>query len=172
VRSPAEHVQKGKQSVSGKEIKEVVVLKENAVFRIDALGRWHNQHGIFEHKKIIDYFHSSIRKDADGYHLFQKLGDNTIEKVYFKYEDTALFVFDVNTPDDSDKIRLILNTKQEILLDPKTLFIQNDNLYLEHDGHRIKFIDRAMLKLAHRLKFNGQQYRLEFSGKTYDIPIR
>jgi hypothetical protein len=158
--------------VSGKEIKEVVVPKENAVFRLDAHGRWHNQHGVFEHKKIIAHFNSSIRKDADGYHLFQKLGDHTIEKVYFKYEDTALFVFDVNTPDSSDKIRLILNTKEEIPLDPKTLFIQNDNLYLEHGGHRIKFIDRAMLKLAHRLEFDQQQYRLEFSGKTYDIPIR
>jgi hypothetical protein len=158
--------------VSEKETKEVVVPKENAVFRLDAHGRWHNKHGVFEHKKIIDYFHSSIRKDADGYHLFQKHGDDAIEKVYFTYEDTALFVFDINTPNDSGEIRLILNTKKDIPLDPKALFIQNENLYLEHDGHRIKFIDRALLKLAHRLKFDQQQYRIEFSGKTYDIPIR
>ena len=155
-----------------KETKEVVVPKEKAVFRLDAYGRWHNEHGVFEHKKIIDYFHSSIRKDADGYHLFQKHGDDAIEKVYFTYEDTALFVFDVNIPNDSDKILLILNTKEKILLDPKALFIQNDNLYLEHGGHRIKFIDRAMLRLAHRLKFDQDQYRIEFSGKIYDIPIR
>jgi hypothetical protein len=170
--APPERVQKGRQNVSGKEIKEVVVPKENAVFRLDAHGRWHNEHGVFEHKKIIDYFHSSIRKDADGYHLFQNLGNNTIEKVYFNYEDTALFVFDIDSPDDSDETRLVLNTKEKIPLDPKTVFIQNDNLYVENDGHRIKFIDRAMLKLAHRLTFDQQQYRLEFSGKTYAIPIR
>ncbi|MEJ2656261.1 MAG: MFS transporter permease [Desulfobacterales bacterium] len=158
--------------MSGKELKEVVVPKENAVFWLDAHGRWHNKHGAFEHKKIIDYFHSSIRKDADGYHLFQEHGDHFIEKVYFKYEDTALFVFDVKDQDDSGKIRLILNTKNEIPLDPKTLFIQNDNLYLEHDGHRIKFIDRAMIKLTHRLKFDQQQYRFESDEITYDIPIR
>jgi DNA-directed RNA polymerase len=158
--------------VSGKEKKEVVVPKEDAVFRLDAHGRWHNKHGAFEHKKIIDYFHRSIRRDADGYHLFQKHGDRAIEKVYFKYEDTALFVFDLIDSDDFDEIRLILNTKEEISLDPKALFIQDDNLYLEHDGHRIKFIDRVLLKLAHRLKFDQQQYRLEFNGKTYDIPIR
>jgi hypothetical protein len=157
--------------VSGKVTKEVVVPKEDAVFRLDAHGRWHNKNGVFEHKKIIDYFHSSIRRDADGYHLFQKHGDHAVEKVYFKYEDTALFVFDVINPDDSDKIRLILNTKEEIPLDPKALFIQADNLYLEHGGHRIKFMDRVLLKLAHRLKFDGQQYHIEFSGKTYDIPI-
>ena len=155
-----------------KEKKEFVVPKEEAVFWLDARGRWHNKHGVFEHKKIIDYFHSSIRKDADGYHLLQKHDDHTIEKVYFKYEDTALFVFDVKPQDDSDNIRLILNTKDKIPLVPENLFVQNDNLYMEHAGHRIKFIDRAMLKLAHRLKFDQHRYHLELSGKTYDIPIR
>ena len=155
-----------------KEKKEFVVPKEEAVFWLDAYGRWHNKHGVFEHKKIIDYFHSSIRKDAEGYHLIQKHDNDTIEKVYFKCEDTALFVFDVKTQDDSDKIRLILNTKDEIPLTPENLFVQNDNLYMEHAGHRIKFIDRAMLKLAHRLKFDQHRYYIEFSGRTYDIPIR
>ncbi len=154
------------------ETKEVVVPKEKAVFWLDNQGRWHNKHGVFEHKKIIDYFHSSIRKDADGYHLFQRHGSRSIEKVYFTYEDTALFVFDIENADDPDKIRLILNTKEKILLDPKVLFIQNDNLYMAYEGHRVKFIDRALLKLAHRLKFDQEKYRLEFSGKIYDVPIR
>ena len=158
--------------MSEKEKKEVVVPKEKAVFWLDAYGRWHNEHGMFEHKKIISYFHSSIRKDADGYYLFQKHDDQTIEKVYFKYEDTALFVFDVKAQNDSDKIRLILNTKDEIPLAPENLFVQNDNLYMEHAGDRIKFIDRAMMKLAHRLKFDQHRYGIELSGKTYDIPIR
>ncbi|MBW1695092.1 MAG: hypothetical protein JRJ41_13325 [Deltaproteobacteria bacterium] len=65
-------------------IKEVVVPKEDAVFWLDAFGRWHNEHGTFEHKKIINFFHSSIRKDADGYYLYQKRDDSIIEKVYFK----------------------------------------------------------------------------------------
>ena len=155
-----------------KEKKEFVVPKEDAVFWLDAYGRWHNEHGVFEHKKIISYFHSSIRKDAKGYYLFQKHNDHTLEKVYFKYEDTALFVFDIKTQDDPDKIRLILNTKHEILLNPETLFVQNENLYMEHDGHRIKFIDRAILKLSDRLKFGRNRYRFELSEKTYDIPIR
>jgi hypothetical protein len=151
--------------------KEVVVSKEQAVFWLDAHGRWHNKHGVFEHKKIIDYFHSSIRKDADGYHLLQKHNDHITEKVYFKYEDTALFVFEVKTKDDSDNICLILNTKDEIPLEPEDLFVQNDNLYMENAGHRIKFIDRALLKLANRLKFDQHRYFIELNGKTYDIPI-
>lgn len=154
------------------EKKEFVVSKEKAVFWLDAYGRWHNEHGLFEHKKIIGHFHSSIRKDADGYHLFQKHDDHTVEKVYFKYEDTALFVFDVNIPDDSGNIRLILNTKDEIALAPENLFVQNDHLYMEHAGHRIKFTDRAMMKLARRLKFDQHRYSIQFGGKTYDIPIR
>lgn len=153
-------------------IKEVVVNKEDAVFWLDAFGRWHNEHGAFEHKKIINYFHSSIRKDAGGYHLYQKRDDSIIEKVYFKYKDTALFVFDLKIQEDSDKIRLILNTKDEIPLDPETLFIQNENLYMEHAGDRIKFIDRAMLKLTDRLTFDQHRYCIKLSDKIYDIPIR
>jgi hypothetical protein len=158
--------------VSEKEKKELVVPKEEAVFWLDAYGRWHNKHGPFEHKKVIAYFHSSIRKDARGYHLFQKRDDHIIEKVYFRYDDTALFVFDVKIDNDFDEIRLILNTRDEILLNPETLFVQNENLYMEQAGDRIKFIDRAILKLSDRLKFGRNRYRFELSEKTYDIPIR
>ena len=154
------------------EKKEFVVPKEDAVFWLDAYGRWHNKHGVFELKKIIDYFHSSIRKDADGYYLFQEHNSHTSEKVYFKYEDTALFVFDIKIPGNSDEIRLLLNTKDEIPLSPENLFVQNDNLYMGHADHRIKFLDRALMKLAHRLKFDQHRYRLELSNRTYDIPIR
>ena len=157
--------------MSEKEKKEIVVPQEKAVFWMDAYGRWHNKHGAFEHKKIIDYFHSSIRKDAGGYHLIQKLDGHVIEKVYFKYEDTALFVFHVKISEDSGEIRLTLNTKQEISLDPEALFVQGDSLYMEHAGDRIKFIDRAMLTLADRLKFGKNSCRLELNDKTYDVPI-
>jgi hypothetical protein len=157
--------------VSEKEKKELVVPKERAVFWLDAYGRWYNDHGVFEHKKIIDYFHRSIRKDAQGYYLFQKHDDHTQEKVYFKYEDTALFVFDIKNQDDSDGIRLLLNTKDNIPLVPENLFVQNDNLYMQHAGHRIKFIDRAMMKLANQLNFDENRYRLVLSSGTYDIPI-
>ena len=152
--------------------KEIVVPKQDAVFWLDAFGRWHNEHGVFEHKKIINYFHSSIRKDAGGYHLFQKREGNIVEKVYFTYEDTALFVFDLKTKENSDEVRLVLNTKDEILLDPEALFIQNENLYMAHAGDRIKFVDRAMLKLTDRLLFDQDRYRLELGNNIYDIPVR
>jgi hypothetical protein len=42
---------------------------------------------------------------------------------------------------------------------------------MENAGHRIKFIDRALLKLANRLKFDQHQYAIELNGTTYDIPI-
>ena len=71
--------------------KEIIIPKEKAVFRMDANGRWHNAHGPFENPKIIAYFNAAIRKDADGYYLYQELEDRA-EKVYFPYEDTALFV--------------------------------------------------------------------------------
>ena len=73
---------------------EIVISKEDAIFWLDKNGRWHNAHGEFQHKKIIDYFHSSIQKDEKGYYLFQERG-NLREKVYFHYEDTALFAVDL-----------------------------------------------------------------------------
>ena len=70
---------------------EIIIPKERAIFWLNANGRWHNAHGEFQHKKIIDYFHSSIQKDEKGYYLFQERG-NLREKVYFQrrgyYADT------------------------------------------------------------------------------------
>ena len=37
-------------------LKEVVIFKEEAVFWMDNQGRWHNQYGPFQHKRVIDYF--------------------------------------------------------------------------------------------------------------------
>jgi len=47
--------------MSEKERKEIVISEEEAVFWMDAYGRWHNKHGAFEHKKIIDYFHCMFK---------------------------------------------------------------------------------------------------------------
>ena len=47
--------------------REIVIQKEDAVFRLDGNGRWHNQHGPFQHKKVIDYFHTCINKDKHGF---------------------------------------------------------------------------------------------------------
>ncbi|MCU0564887.1 MAG: MFS transporter permease, partial [Desulfobacterales bacterium] len=73
---------------------EVVIPAENAVFRLDARGRWCNRHGVFRNRRISEHFHAAIRRDAGGYHLHQELPDR-VEKVYFPYEDTALFVVQV-----------------------------------------------------------------------------
>ena len=78
---------------------EFVISKDKAVFWLDKNGRWHNAHGKFQHQKIINYFHSAIKKDAKGYYLFQDRGDFR-EKVYFHYEDTPLFVVRIIEDDE------------------------------------------------------------------------
>ena len=77
-----------------KKPKTIIISKDKAVFWLNKNGRWCNRHGEFEHKKIIDYFNASIRKDKGGYYVAQTTDDYQ-EKVYFNYEDTALFVVDV-----------------------------------------------------------------------------
>ncbi len=145
--------------------KEIIIKKEDAVFRMDANGRWHNRHGRFQHKKVIDYFHACIKKDRYGFYLSQQK-DNCIEKVYFPYEETAFFVFDVIM---DDEIILILNTKERLILTPDELCIKNDSLYILHGEDLIKFSDRSMMKIAACIEDEDGGYYFVHHGKRYAI---
>ncbi len=123
---------------------EVIIPREKAVFWMDDRGRWHNRHGRFEHKRIIDHFNHAIRRDEAGYYVTQVRGDIR-EKVYFAYEDTPLFVLQV---DRDDPIGLVLNTGATIKLDPALLFVHRDQLYLHRGDERIRFSDRALMAMA------------------------
>jgi len=144
---------------------EIIIPKERAIFWLDKNGRWHNAHGEFQHKKIIDYFHSSIQKDEKGYYLFQERG-NLREKVYFHYEDTALFAVDLIKDED---ITLILNTKKQLKLKPKNLFIRNDNLYMRLGQETIKFAERGLMKISDLLEFKDDQYLIKVKNRRYRI---
>ena len=148
--------------------KEIVIPKEQAVFWLDKNGRWHNEHGEFEHKKIIDYFHSSIKKDENGYYLFQKM-QHTQEKVYFPYEDTALFAVDLVA---DDKVTLILNTGKQIELKPRNLFIKNDSLYMRMGREIIKFTERGLMKISDLLEFKDERYFITAKNRRYKIPLK
>jgi hypothetical protein len=149
-----------------KKLKEIVIPKENAAFWLDRFGRWHSEHGRFENRKIIGFFHSSIRKDRNGYHLAQSYR-GTREKVYFPHEDTALFVFGVVKGED---ITLILNTGKRVRLKPRRLFISEDSLYMWHGEDRIKFTEHALIRIADLLEYEGIQYFMRAKGRRYRIP--
>lgn len=148
-------------------IKENVIPKEDAVFWLDKNGCWRNAHGKFEHNKIIDYFHSSIKRDQGGYYLSQANGKSR-EKVYFPYEDQALFVFDLIR---QDGITLILNTKKQIVLVPEALFIKDDNLYMRMGDETIKFVEHGLMKMASHLEDEDGLVYMRFKDKRYRIPI-
>jgi hypothetical protein len=122
-------------------------------------------HGEFEHKKIINYFHSAIRKDKHGYYLFQERGEYR-EKVYFHYEDTALFAIDlVKDPD----VTLILNTRERMKLKPQSLFIKDDSLYMKSGAEIIKFAARGLLKISDLLVFENDKYFIKVKNRKYRI---
>lgn len=135
-------------------LREIVIEKEDAVFRMDGNGRWHNRHGRFQHKKVIDYFHACIKKDQHGFYLSQEK-ENCIEKVYFPFEETAYFVFDVLI---GEEIVLVLNTKRRLNLDPDQLRINNDSLYISDGEDLIKFSDRSMIKIAACMEDQDDSY--------------
>lgn len=148
-----------------KKIKETVIPKDQAVFWLDGNGRWHNKFGEFQHKKIIDFFHSSIRKDKDGYYLQQTL-ENTREKVYFHCEDGALFVFDVKKEKD---IILTLNTGKTIKLNPQKLWIKDNRLYLQKGDEQVKFTERSLFKISELIEQDGNQYFIRVNNRKYSI---
>jgi hypothetical protein len=144
---------------------EIVIPKDEAIFWLNKNGRWRNAHGEFQHKKIIDYFHSSIKKDDNGYFLSQER-ENLREKVYFHYEDTALFAVDLIKDKD---ITLILNTKKQIKLKPRSLFIRDDNLYMRMGQETIKFAERGLMKISDLLEFSDEQYFIKVKNRKYRI---
>ena len=147
-------------------LKEIVIPKENAVFWMDGNGRWHNVHGPFQHKKLIDYFNTSIGRDPDGFFVSQERGD-VHEKVYFRCEETALFGVEVL---NSNELIVILNTKERIKLDPEKLFIKNDYLFMHYQDTFIKFTDRCMMWLSTYIEEIGEKYFFSHGGKN--IPIK
>ena len=148
-----------------KKLKEWVIAKEDAVFWLDKNGDWHNEHGKFQHKKIIDYFHSAIKKDKDGYYLSQER-DNFREKVYFPHEDSALFVFDVIKADD---VILVLNTKRRVKLKPRNFFIKEDSLYMTDGDEILKFAEQALMKISKLLEYEDDRYFIRVKGRRYAI---
>ena len=139
---------------------EVTIPKEQAVFWMDRFGQWHNESGRFQHKKIIDYFNRSIRKDQSGYYV-EQIREQVREKVYFRYEDTPLFVVDAQI---AHPVELLLNTKESLFLTPSHLFIEQDNLYIVRDGERIKFTDRVLLKLSSLIEYEDRKYFFKSDG--------
>ena len=144
-----------------------IIPKEKAVFHLDANGRWQNEHGPFEHPKIIAFFHASIRKDDDGYYLYQET-DEYIEKVYFPFEDTALFVFQV-LKINGEPATLVFNTGLEIPLEPQHLFLANDQLYYRFENERARFTERSLLKLANHLQPVEDGFYIQLKDHKYPI---
>ena len=150
------------------EKKSIIVPKEKAVFWMDKNGVWHNEHGKFEHPKIIRHFNRSIQKDDLGYYLFQET-DEFEEKVYFPHEDAVLFVVDFSL---EEKLNLTLNTTKTIPLDPTQLFTRNDGLYLQTPEHCIKFSQHALLKLSRYMEETDGKFCLRRNQCTHTRPER
>ena len=148
------------------EKKCIIVPREEAVFWLDKNGVWHNEHGKFEHPKIIRHFNLSIQKDNLGYYLSQ-VTDEVEEKVYFPHEDTALFVVDISL---KKKFRLTLNTTEIMTLDPAQLFTRDDSLYLQTPEHCIKFSQHALIKLSRHMEEIDGRFCLMLDHIPHPIP--
>lgn len=146
--------------------KELIIPREKAVFWMDKHGFWHTAEGKFENRKIISHFHACIRYDESGYHLRQE-HPGYREKVYFFYEDTPLFVFQVLK---NSEITLVLNTGRRVGLKPKSLFINHDNLYMMLGKERVKFTENALIRISGELEEEKGRMYIRVGGRRYRIP--
>ena len=144
---------------------EVVIPKENAVFWMDGRGRWHNRHGPFTHKKIIDYFNRAIARDDQGFFVTQARGD-VIEKVYFAYEETALFITDLTL---GDPIRMTLNTRKTVVLNPGDVMVYQDGLYHRTEEGLAKFSEHALVKISKILRCDDGAYMLRLKDENRPV---
>jgi len=143
-----------------------IIPKENAIFRLDKNGVWHIEGEKFTNPKIINYFHSIIKRDKDGWFLEQE-HEHFIEKVYFPYEDTPLFVFHIVR---NRELLLCLNTGEKMPLDPEKLFMKDDNLYIRNNEDIIRLSAEAMQTLAEYITDADGQYVIDIVGKKHLIP--
>jgi hypothetical protein len=141
---------------------------------MDGNGVWHGEGGRFRKKSIIDHFNASLGRDEDGFFLGQINGE-VREKVYFPCEETAFFAVNVEKEEaeraGASELRVILNTGETVPLRPEALRHRGDALFLFRDGVPIKFTDRCLLRIAHRLAETPDGgYGFQFGGGVHPIP--
>ena len=69
-------------------------------------------------------------------------------------------------------IILILNTKKQINLKPKNLFIKDDSLYMQLGSETIKFAEQGLMKIADLLEDENDQFYIRYNHRRYKIPMR
>ena len=143
-----------------------IIPREKAVFSMDKHGNWRAYEEKFSNRKIINHFHSHIKKDKDGFFLEQE-HPHYIEKVYFPYEDTAFFV---NRIIEKEGLILCTNTGEQIPLDPQKLFIKTDALYFLNGEDLFKFNENALLTLAGYMDEEDDQIVIVIDGGRHKIP--
>ena len=144
----------------------VVIPAEKAEFFLDENGSWRSGTTLFQHRKIARYFHSRIRHDSHGYFLEQE-HPGYIEKVYFPYRDTALFVIRVR---EQGSLVLCLNNGETIPLTSEDLCIRQDHLYTRHHGELVRFTDQALLSLSRYLDGSEENCFITLGGIRRPIP--
>jgi hypothetical protein len=149
-------------------MREIIIPKEKASFWLDRNGFWHKENEKFQNQRVINYFHSCIKKDARGFHLAQR-HRGYLEKAYFLFEDTALFVFDVIK---GEPIILVLNTGKRVRLRPKRLFTMGDSLYMRLGEDPVKFTENSLVKIAGMLEFQKDESFIRVKGRKYGIEER
>ncbi len=156
-----------------------IVSAEESRIKLSERGLWFHEGEPFKNKKIIEFFHRAIRKDAGGrYYLhntfepFERL-DGKQEQVYFEVEDTAYFVMHLTLHTGADRLRGVLNTGAAVDIDAHTLEQDPRGVMycrvLDHDRARLTL--NALHDLADLAEENDRGIYLDLAGERIYICI-
>jgi hypothetical protein len=67
------------------------------------------------------------------------------------------------------EITLHLNTHRQLPLVPAQLFVSGDSLYMTDGDERIKFSERALMKLSTVMDFTEDGYLIRIGGRRHRI---
>lgn len=144
-----------------------IVSKEDSGIRLSSRGEWFHHGEPFEHKRIIRFFHRSIRRDGEGnYYLYNKIGDLE-ERVYFDLEDTAFFVKRLDFDAEQKTFRVLLNNEEEEFLDVKTLYQDERGImYCQvREGDRARLTQGALMTLSEYAEQDEEWIYLDVTGE-------
>jgi len=142
------------------------VQYQAGIIRLDREGRWFHDNVEITHKRTIDLFNKSIKKDPAGGYMLH-VG---VEYCHIVVEDTAYFVKRVDY--DGDRCVLWLSDGEVEDLNPATLRVGDENaMYCDVKGGEFpaKFTRPAYYQLTDNLEETDDGYGIRIGGKVWPI---
>ncbi len=142
--------------------------------RIDKEGVWYYNDVEMLRKEIIKFFYENLKRDERGRYVIE-IKD---ERCYLDVEDTPFVVKMVRRSHSkgvkSEAIYILLNDQTEEKLDPRTLWIDKNNILycsIKNNNFYARFLRKSYYQIAHYIEYDIEKndYFISLGGCHYYI---